>query len=171
MHSNNVVIITDSKTETKNEKADALITKIPNNILGILTADCVPVLLYDYKKQIISAIHVGWRGAKNKIINITIQKMCLMGSNPINIIAALGPCIGKNSYEVSKDLYDEFTNENYKLKKFFKKLKTQKFLFDLSGIVINQLLSEKILKSNISYSNYDTLAEKKLFYSYRRDSK
>ena len=97
--------------------------------------------------------------------------MCLMGSNPINIIAALGPCIGKNSYEVSKDLYDEFTNENYKLKKFFKKLKTQKFLFDLSGIVINQLLSEKILKSNISYSNYDTLAEKKLFYSYRRDSK
>ena len=171
IHSSNVIVIKDAKAATKDIKADALITKIPNIILGILTADCAPVLLYDYKDKIAAAIHVGWRGTKNKIINNTVQKMRLIGSNPKNIIGAIGPCIGKDSYEVGEDLYNEFINEDNNLKRFFTSLKSKKFLFNLNDLITYQLIKEKLLMNNISYSNHDTLTEKKLFFSHRRSTK
>ena len=73
IHSNKVVVIRDTNFITSIQKADSIVTKNPNIILGILTADCAPILLFDYKSKIIAAIHVGWKVAKSKIISITIN--------------------------------------------------------------------------------------------------
>ena len=157
--------------DTSNIQADSLITKIPNIILGILTADCAPLLLYDYKSKIIAAIHIGRRGAKNKIIMNTINQMVSMWTNTSHILAAIGPCIGYNSYEVGEELLQEFISENSKFIKYFKKFTKNKYFFNLPDLIEFQLLEFKIMKSNITKSKYDTFKEDKLFYSYRRSIK
>jgi len=170
-HSNIALVIEDPSIDTSNTQADSLITKIPNIILGILTADCAPLLLYDYKSNIIAAIHVGRRGAKNRIIMKTINKMVTMGTNTSNILAAIGPCIGYNSYEVGEELLQEFISENSKFIKYFKKYTEKKYFFNLPDFIVSQLLEFKIVKNNITRSKYDTFKEDELFYSYRRSIK
>ena len=170
-HSNIVLVIEDPLLDTSNIQADSLITKIPNIILGILTADCAPLLLYDYRSNIIAAIHVGRRGAKNRIIMNTINKMVSMGTNTSNILAAIGPCIGYNSYEVGEELLQEFISENSKFVNYFKKFTKNKYFFNLPDLIEFQLLEFKIMKSNITKSKYDTFKEDKLFFSYRRSIK
>ena len=170
-HSNIVLVIEDPSIDSSSIQADSLITKIPNIILGILTADCAPLLLYDYKSKIIAAIHIGRRGAKNKIIMNTINQMVSMGTNTSHILAAIGPCIGYNSYEVGEELLQEFISENSKFIKYFKKFTKNKYFFNLPDLIEFQLLEFKIMKSNITKSKYDTFKEDKLFYSYRRSIK
>ena len=168
IHSNSVLVINKPSIISSTIQADALITKLPNIILGILTADCVPVLLYDHEDKIIAAVHIGWRGAKNKIIINTLEKMRSIGSNLSNIIAGIGPCIGYNSYEVGEDLLDQFVSENNKSIRYFKKFNKNKYLFNLSGFIASQLLAMKINKNNISISKHDTFKEDNEFFSHRR---
>ena len=171
IHSNKVVVISDTNHINSVKKADSIITKIPNIILGILTADCAPILLFDYKSKIIAAIHVGWKGAKSKIISSTINEMCKIGGKRSSILAAIGPCIGKNSYEVGEDLYEDFKNINLNYIKYFSSFKINKFLFNLPELILSQLVEEKINIKNISKCTNDTYTDEKKFFSHRRNIK
>ncbi|MBT5185162.1 MAG: peptidoglycan editing factor PgeF [Kordiimonadaceae bacterium] len=158
-HSNKVHIVDDDFTIMD---ADAVVTKHKNIALSIVTADCAPVLLADPTANIIAAAHAGWQGAKNGIIENTIKAMCSLGATRENIIAAVGPCIGQQSYEVGPEFYQQFTD-----KSFFKNSdKANHHLFDLEGFVLHQLKQSNILQ--IEPLNIDTYDENNDFFSYRR---
>ena len=165
-HSNKFVFIDDKfKFFKKKIKADAIITDQKKQPIAILTADCVPILLYDYKKNMIAAIHAGWKGAFKEIIKRVVFFMIRKGCNRENIIAAIGPCIGNKSYNVKDDFFKKFIKKNKKNKIFFKK-KNYNTYFDLPNFVKSQLKSIKIL--NIDTINIDTFVKKNNFFSARQ---
>ena len=157
-HSNKFIYINKNrKIENKKFKADAIITDQRKLPIGILTADCVPILIYDNVFKIIAAIHAGWKGAYKGIINKVVKFMIKKGCKSKNIYAAIGPCISQKNYNVKKDLLKRFLNKNKKNSIFFKKKNV--IYFDLSRFVISQLKSNKI--SNIDHINIDTFDNKK----------
>ena len=106
-HSNKVIIVHKKNQNLKKLDSDALITKIKGISLGVVTADCVPIILYDKKNQIIGCIHAGWKGASSGIIENTLKKFRILNTKN-KIFASVGPCIGKKSYEVDIDFYKKF---------------------------------------------------------------
>ena len=109
VHSNKFSFIDKKyKFNKKKIKGDALITNLKNTAIGVLTADCVPILIYDQKLKIISAIHAGWKGAYKDIINKVIKFFLKKGSQTKNLYAVIGPCITQKNYEVQKDFVDRF---------------------------------------------------------------
>ena len=165
-HSNDVIFFDDMNNVKNKISGDAIVTKIKKVGICILTADCVPILLYDPKKKIIGCIHSGWKGAFNGIIKNTMNKFKDLNSNLNDLIAVVGPCIQKKNYEVKDDLYKKFTDLNPQNKIFFDKVDNDKFFFDLRGYVNSQISSLGI--KNIENIDMDTFSEKDLFYSYRR---
>ena len=166
IHSNKFVYIDkDFKSNKKKLKADAMITNQKRLPIAILTADCIPILLYDDKKNIIAAIHVGWKGAFKGIIKKVISFMLTKGCKSDSITAAIGPCIGQNNYNVKKDFKKKFLKKDKKNKFFFKKKKNILY-FDLPNFVKSQLKSNKI--TNIDTINIDTFDKKNNFFSARR---
>ncbi len=107
VHSTKVVTIKEPITYI--HKADAIVTQNPYIAIGILSADCVPILLADYTTRIIGVTHAGWRGAKAGIISNTINTMIGLGATLENIQAAIGPCIAQKSYEVGPEIFQTFT--------------------------------------------------------------
>ena len=169
IHSNKVKIIENIYNDTSNIEADALITKSPNIILAILTADCAPVLIQDPLKNIIAAVHIGWKGANNKILEKTIESLINLGSDINNIKLAIGPCIGPSSYEVRNDFYLKFTKNNVFNKVFFEKIGIDKFKFNLPKYILHQAINLGINKNNISNTDKDTFSNEEDFFSYRRN--
>ena len=166
VHSNKIVFIKNfSKLKKKKIEADAIITNQEKLPIGVLTADCVPILLHDSKKNYIAAIHAGWRGAFKGIINKVISFMIMKGSEAKSITAVIGPCIKKNSYNVREDFKNKFIKKDKKNKKFFT-TKEKIIYFDLSNFVKSQLKSNKI--TNIDMINIDTFDKKNNFFSARR---
>ena len=147
---------------------DGLITNIRNLPLGVLTADCAPILILDIEKKIIAAVHVGWRGAYKNIVIKVLKRLVKLGSKKKDIIAVIGPCITQNNYEVGKEFKDKFIKRNKKNLIFFN-LKKSKNYFDLSKFIYNQLISFGILK--IDVIKKDTFDKKNNFFSARRSSK
>ena len=165
-HSNKVIEI-DNTNLNKNVNSDAMITKDKKIALGVLTADCVPILIYDVRNKIIGCIHAGWRGALSGIIKKTINK--IKDKNSIhNIYASIGPCISAKSYEVDLAFYKIFLAKTKKNKKYFKSKRKNKKLFNLRKYVNDKLVE---LKVKVDHINRDTFKEKKNFFSYRRSSK
>ena len=165
-HSNKVKEITRYNYKKK-INADAMITKVRGFAIGVVTADCVPIIIYDIKNKIIGCIHAGWKGAFAGVIENTLKKIKKINSNN-KFYASVGPCIGKKSYEVDSKFYKKFvskfrTNEIY----FTHKSKTKK-LFNLRKFVTDKLLK---LRVEVDHVNKDTFAEKSNFYSYRRSCK
>ena len=169
IHSNKIVFIKNfSKLKKKKIEADAIITNQEKLPIGVLTADCVPILLYDSKKNFIAAVHAGWRGAFKGIINKVISFMIMKGSEAKSITAAIGPCIKKKSYNVKEDFKKRFIKKDKKNKKFFM-TKKKVIYFDLPNFVKSQLKSNKI--TNIDMINMDTFDKKNNFFSARRSLK
>ena len=165
-HSNRVKIINE-KNYKKKINADAMVTKMKSTALGVVTADCVPIILYDTKNEVIGCIHAGWKGAFSGIIKNTISKIKKINSNN-NIYASVGPCIGKKSYEVDLVFFKKFVKKSHKIKSIFLvKIATKKF-FDLRKFVTDKLLDCKV---KIDQVNHDTYTEKSNFYSFRRSCK
>ncbi|MEK6734673.1 MAG: laccase domain-containing protein, partial [Pseudomonadota bacterium] len=128
-HTNNIVF---PKKYGEYLVADGQITNKPNIALAVITADCVPILLSDEKKNIIASVHAGWRGARSNIINEALEKMRSLGAN--NITALIGPCIRQRSYEVDNSFYKDFIEESITYKKFFIPSAREKYyMFDLPG--------------------------------------
>ena len=165
IHSNKFVYI-DEKSKFKSKpKADAIITNQRNTPIGVLTADCVPILICDERKNFIAAIHAGWKGAYKDIISKVIKFMIKKGSNPRNITAVIGPAISIKNYEVKDDFKRKFIKKDKRNNKFFK-IKYKKLYFDLPKYVKSCLLKSKI--KNIESINIDTFAINNNFFSARR---
>ena len=147
---------------------DGLITNVKNLPIGILTADCAPVLIYDNKKNIIASVHVGWKGAYKNIIIKILKKIVKLGSKKNDIIVAIGPCISQRNYEVGKEFKDRFIKKRGKNSIFFK-LKEKKIYFDLRKYILYQLISFGIQK--IDVIRKDTFDKKNNFFSARRSLK
>jgi len=132
-----------------------------------VTADCVPIIIYDAENKIIGCIHAGWKGAVSGIIKNTINKIKKLNSKN-RIFASIGPCIGKNSYEVDLAFYNKFRSISKKYNKYFSKKNKNKKLFNLRKFVADKLTD---LEVTIDHVNHDTFKEKNNFFSYRRSYK
>ena len=168
MHQTHSNRVTHIKANNRNNKinSDAMITKIKRIDLGVVTADCVPILLYDHFNGVVGCIHAGWKGAFKGIIKNTIKKIKKLNSKN-KLYASIGPCIGKKSYEVDFLFYKKFIKKSKKNILYFSNKKNGKKLFNLRKFVEDKL-SE--LNVKVDHVDHDTYAEKKNFYSYRRSS-
>ena len=166
VHSSKFFII--KKAPKKKMIGDAIVTNIKNLPIGVLTADCAPILILDYKKKIIAAVHAGWKGAYKNIVIKVLKKLINMGSKKENIITAIGPSISQKSYEVGKEFKDKFLKKNKK-HAFFFKIKKNRIYFDLAKFINNQLISFGI--SKIDVIRKDTFDKKNNFFSARRSLK
>ena len=166
IHSNKFHFIDKNlKLKNYNFEGDALITNKQKFPIAVLTADCVPILIFDEKEKMIAAIHAGWKGAYKEIIKKTLNFMIKKGCTPKNITAAIGPCISVKNYEVKKDFIKKFIKKDEKNKKFFKNIKNKDF-FNLKKYVFSQLKALNV--SKIDIINKDTFASKNNFFSARR---
>jgi len=165
IHSNKYFFIKDYKLKKNRLIGDALITNKRKIILGVLTADCVPILIFDKKLKMISAIHAGWKGAYKGIINAVVKYFIKKGSESKNLIAAIGPCISQKNYEVQDDFKSKFFKQSRGNKIFFKKIGNKTY-FSLNKYVNYQLKSLGVKKIDIV--DQDTYNPKNNFFSARR---
>ena len=165
-HSNKVVEI-NKYNHRRKIIADAMITKMSGYAISVVTADCVPIIIYDVKNKIIGCIHAGWKGAFSDIIKNTVKKIKKLNYNN-KIYASVGPCIGKISYEVDMKFYKKFVSKSRKNKVYFTYKNKTKRLFNLRKFVTDKLLKLNIIVDQV---NRDTYAEKSNFFSYRRSYK
>jgi YfiH family protein len=168
-HGNHVVIVDEPWPENKLPQADGMVTKQKNITLGTDTADCPCVLFADAKNSVIGLCHAGWRGAKNGIIEQTISQMVAIGAMPNQMVAAIGPCIKQDSYEVGADFYQQFITDIHDNQPFFKPAtKANHWYFDLTAFVKQRLISAKL--KDISVLPFDTYQDEDRFFSYRRST-
>ncbi len=165
-HTNSVIFLDEQNIKMPKMTGDAIVTKIKNLGIGVLTADCVPILLYEPNNKIIGCIHSGWKGALNGVLTNTINKFIKLGSNIDDLIAVIGPCIKQENYEVKDDFYKKFLKQNQKYDIFFDKTKDSKYFFNLRAF-INKELGNLHVK-NIENIDMDTFSQSQFFYSYRR---
>ena len=165
-HSNKVIEIKKNNYKRK-INADAMITKVKGLALGVLTADCVPIIIYDFKNEIVGCIHAGWKGAISGIIKNTVNKIKKINSDN-KIVASIGPCIGKDSYEVDLIFYKRFLYTSKKNNKYFFNKNKNKKLFNLRKFVADELMA---LGVGVDHVNHDTFNEQNNFFSYRRSRK
>ena len=168
IHGKEVVVI-DAEDKIHGEqnlpKADAIVTNLANITIGVITADCAPVLFFDEEKNVIAAAHAGWRGAKMGVIESVVKAMRNLGAG--NIHAVIGPMIQQKSYEVSSEFVNDFLNENGGNKIFFiNGEKPDKYWFDLPAYVERKLIEAGIEK--IENLKINTYSEEERFFSFRR---
>ena len=166
IHSSKVIFI--NKISKKKIIGDAVFTAKRKMAIGVLTADCAPIFLFDPEKKLIAAIHAGWRGAFKKIIQKTVNAFVKKGSREKNIISIIGPCISQKSYEVKNDFLKKFLKQDSRNITFFKFYK-KKILFDLNKYIKNQLIKTGIKK--IDLIKKDTYLKKNNYFSSRRSKK
>ncbi len=164
-HSNKFIYIDEKYKKKKKPKADAIITNQKYLPIGVLTADCAPILIYDEKIKMVAAIHAGWRGAFKGIINKVIKFMIKKGCEIDNMTAVIGPSISHKNYEVKEDFRKRFIKKDKKNSLFFKSSK-KKLYFDLTKYIHSSL---KIINiQHIDIIKIDTFDIKNKFFSARR---
>ncbi|PKR55106.1 polyphenol oxidase [Thalassospira marina] len=167
VHGTDVAVLDRPLSRDELPKADAMVTDRKNVMLGILTADCTPVLFCDAVAGVIGACHSGWRGSFAGISESTVQAMENLGAKRANIVAAIGPCIGRASYEVDGGFRDRIlTGPRGDEDLFDASVREGHFMFDLPEYVYRRTCDTGI--ANVSLLVRDTLAEEELFFSYRR---
>ncbi|MGD9508769.1 MAG: peptidoglycan editing factor PgeF [Geminicoccaceae bacterium] len=148
-------------------EADALVTDRPALLLGVLTADCGPVLLADPDAGVIGAAHAGWKGALTGVIEEVVAAMGRLGARSERITAALGPCIGPASYEVGPEFLERFVTHDPDCRRHFDQ-RAARPRFDLRGFIGARLLAAGV--GRIELLDHDTCAEGELFFSFRRST-
>jgi YfiH family protein len=166
VHGNRCVIVDDKSDVTARPEADALATRTSGIILGILTADCVPVLFADREAGVIGAAHAGWKGALAGVTDATLTAMESLGADRANIAAAIGPCIGRASYEVDDGFVQRFTADDPANERFFAAAKPGHAMFDIAAYVAARLAAAGVAR--IAIGGQDTYAEAEDYFSYRR---
>ncbi len=148
-------------------ECDALVTDRPGVVIGVLTADCGPVLLADRQAGVVAATHAGWGGALKGIIATTVALMQEYGAKPENIAAAIGPCIARKSYEVAEDLLDRFRADGESHERFFSAgQRPGKYQFDLEGFIAMRLAEAGV--TQVHALGADTYSQPDRYFSYRR---
>ncbi len=166
VHGTDVVTIEEPWDRHSAPKADGMVTRHSNLALGILTADCTPVLFADPEAGIIGACHAGWRGALNGIVEATISSMEALRSARGNILAAIGPCIAQKSYQVGIEFRDQFTGQDPQYSRYFIDDDATHLRFDLGGFV--ELMLDRAQIMQFENVCIDNCAETELLFSYRR---
>ncbi|MBM3531520.1 MAG: peptidoglycan editing factor PgeF [Alphaproteobacteria bacterium] len=166
-HSADVVEVDTPWALDARPKADGMVTRRPGIMLGILTADCAPVLFADAQAGIIGAAHAGWRGAKLGIAEATVAAMKKLGAQVSRIEAVIGPCIAQASYEVGPEFPGPFLAEDPGNARFFRPgMREERHMFDLAGYVAHRLT--RLGLRSVEHLDRDTCAEADRFFSYRR---
>ncbi len=167
IHSSRVAVVEEPWTCGQALQVDALVTKVRDLALGVLTADCAPVLLADAKAGVVGAAHAGWRGALGGVLEAVSQSMEALGAKRGRIAAGVGPAIAQRSYEVGPEFPDPILEQTPGSEDFFCPAPRQgHFLFDLKGYVARRLSSMNL--GNVQCLPCDTCAEPDRFFSYRR---
>lgn len=168
VHSADVVVAEAPWPQDARPRADAMVTDRPNLLLGILTADCAPVLFADHQEMVVGAAHAGWRGALAGVTDSTIAAMERIGARRENIHAAVGPCIAQPSYEVDEAFRRRFVEQDPDNGRFFAGRASGKPHFDLEAYVVHRLIAAGV--GEVEALNLDTYADPERFYSYRRST-
>jgi YfiH family protein len=167
IHSGKAVTVTEPWAIADNPRADAMATAEPGIALGILTADCIPILFADPKAGVVGAAHAGWGGAFAGIAEAAIAAMESLGAKRANIRAALGPCIRQPAYEVGPEFLARFTDADPLNRRFFvPSERADHWQFDLPGYVEARLRKASI--ESVETVNRCTYAEDADFFSFRR---
>lgn len=166
-HSPDAVIVETPWSPEDSPRADAMVTAVPGLALGVLAADCGPVLFADPDAGVVGAAHAGWKGALTGVLESTLEAMESLGAKRSSVHAVVGPCIAQASYEVGQDFADRFTAEDPRNADFFRiPAAAERPHFDLSGYIAHRLQASGIQEHYVL--GQDTYAEEELFYSYRR---
>lgn len=169
IHSNRVLVVGESQKGKKILQVDGFVTSTElfskSLVLGIHTADCIPILLWDEMNGIIGAAHAGWRGLKLNMVHSVVCKMVQLGANVKNIKVLIGPHIQSCCYKVSKDIALEFSTINSDSVSHVK----QNYYLNLEQVARYQLQKERILKDYIMTMNTCTFCTHDQYYSYRKD--
>ncbi len=166
VHSPDVVTVTGPIAEDGRPHADAMVTNRPGLLLGVLTADCAPVLLADAGAGVVGAAHAGWKGAVRGVVEATVAAMEAIGADRARIAAAIGPCIGRASYEVSEAFADPFLAQDEDNGRFFAAGRPGHLMFDLAAYVAARLAGAGV--GRVDILDQDTYAQPDRFFSYRR---
>lgn len=168
IHGTAVVPVETGWDHSDAPKADGMVTNREGVVLGILTADCAPVLFADAQAGVVGACHAGWRGALDGIIEATVEAMERLGAGRRDIHAAIGPCIAQRSYQVGPEFRDRFLNTAPDTARFFEADDGDRFRFDLPGYVTGRLKDSNI--GTIDTTDGDTCADTGRLFSYRRST-
>jgi len=167
VHSATAIAVDAPFADDARPHADALVTDRPDVLLGILTADCVPVLFADAAAGVVGAAHAGWKGALGGVTDSTIAQMVGLGARADRIAAAIGPCIGRASYEVDEGFRTRFCEADPENERFFRDgRRADHHQFDIEAYVVARLAAVGIRR--IEALGLDTYADKRRFFSYRR---
>lgn len=166
VHSPDVVTVSAPVAEGDRPAADALVTDRPGLLLGILTADCVPVLFADAQAGVVGAAHAGWKGAITGVTDRTLAAMEALGADRTRIACAIGPCIGRASYEVGDDFAERFEADDPANERFFAAGRPGHRMFDIEAYVAARLAATGV--SRVDLLGEDTCAQPDRFFSYRR---
>jgi YfiH family protein len=166
VHSPDAVAVIEPFEDRLRPHADALVTDRPGLALGILTADCAPVLLADKEAGVVGAAHAGWKGAIGGVTDSTIALMETLGAKRERIAAAVGPCIARASYEVDLGFFRRFAESDPANERFFADGRPDHFQFDLEAYVARRLASAGV--RTVETLGLDTYSDESRFYSFRR---
>lgn len=166
IHSAEVVTVVAPIDFEERPRADAMVTATPGLVLGILTADCAPVLLADAQAGVVGAAHAGWKGAFAGVCEATAAAMIAHGADRERIAAAIGPCIARASYEVDEAFFARFAEADPATERFFSPGRAGHHQFDLEGYVASRLAAAGVTR--IETLGLDTYADEDRFFSYRR---
>ena len=167
VHSSLVATVETGWPAEPRPQVDGLVTRAPGIALGVVTADCAPVLFADHEAGVIGAAHAGWRGARGGVVEATVAAMVALGACRSRIVAAVGPCIQRQSYEVGPEFRDSFIEHEPASGDLFEPaVRAEHHLFDLPAYVARRLAQSAV--AAIDVLPFDTCADRHRFFSYRR---
>ncbi len=161
-----IAVVAEPFPDDARPHADALVTDRPDLLLGVLTADCVPILLADTRAGVVGAAHSGWKGAIGGVIAATVEAMERLGADRARIAAAIGPCIGRASYEVDDAFLARFCAADPMNERFFAAGRPGHQQFDIEAYAVSRLADAGVRR--IEALGLDTYADEARFFSYRR---
>jgi YfiH family protein len=164
-HSPDVATITEA-AGTNDIKADAMVTATKGIALGILTADCAPILFSDESAGVVGAAHSGWKGAIGGISQTTVDAMVALGAKRENITAVVGPSISQRAYEVGPEFFDDFIAQDMEYSRFFTQGEGDHMQFDLPSFCLHHLCAAGV--GHAEWTGHCTYSDPERFYSYRR---
>ena len=168
VHSAEVVIANEAWPQGERPRADGMVTDTPNLLLGILTADCAPVLFADHQAVVVGAAHAGWRGALAGVTDATIEAMEELGARREHIHAAIGPCVAQPNYEVDEAFRSRFVDDEADNARFFIEGPGGKPHFDLESYIVHRLIAAGV--GEVEALNLDTYDDPGRFFSFRRST-
>lgn len=165
VHSADVVTVDDGDRPAQPAQADALVTATPGVALSVLTADCQPVLFADHAAGVVGATHAGWRGARDGVLEATLDAMIALGADRARIVAIIGPTISQQAYEVGPEFMEAFLADDPANARFFAAGRDDRAHFDLPGYSLARLRAAGV---QAEWTRHCTYSDPDRFYSYRR---